>query len=92
MRELADLGLREADLVEGTAHAEFPRSLTARPVVAAVVGIVAIDNDGSAVTRDAREVRVELVLAVVAAIRGIRPVFRAFQFGRPDDFVPEAMA
>ena len=35
------------------------------------------------------EVRVELVLAEIAAVGGIRPVFLAIHFVRVDDFVPE---
>ena len=43
------------DFVERAAHAELARRLAARPVVAAIVGVVAVDDDGvprSAAMRD----------------------------------------
>ena len=37
--------LVEIDLVERAAHAELARGLPARPIVAAIVGVVAVDDD-----------------------------------------------
>src|SRR5262249_38220520 len=61
-RQLADLVLGEVHFVEGAPDAELARRLAAGPVVAAIVGVVAVDDDGAALGGDARQVRVELVL------------------------------
>jgi sugar (pentulose or hexulose) kinase len=73
--QLADLRLREPDLVERAAHAVLARGLAARPIVAAIVGVVAVEHhvDRSR-SGDRRQCRVELVLAVVAAIDGVGAV------------------
>ena len=44
-RQLADLVLGQVDFVERAAHAELARRLPARPIVAAIVGVVAVDDD-----------------------------------------------
>src|SRR5207237_7519008 len=54
-RELADFVLRQIDFIERTANAELARRLTAWPVIAAVVGIVAVDDDRLAAGSDPRE-------------------------------------
>ena len=43
-----------SDFVERAAHAELARRLAARPIVAAIVGVVAVDDDGVALGGDAR--------------------------------------
>ena len=71
---------REIDLVERAAHAELARRLAPGPVVAAIVRVVAVDDDRMAVGGDPREVRVEFVLAEVAAVRGIGAVLLPGRF------------
>ena len=44
-RQLADLVLAEIDFVERAADAELARRLPARAIVAAIVGVVAVDDD-----------------------------------------------
>ena len=89
-RELANLRLREAGFVERTAHAKLARGLTAGPVVAAIVGVAAVsDHRESTIRGNTGQRRIELVLAVVAAIGRIRAVFGAIELRRLDDLVPE---
>ena len=64
-----------SDVIERAAHAEFARRLAPGPVVAAVVGVRAVDDGRDAALRgDARQRRVQLVLAVVTAVHGVRAV------------------
>ena len=86
-RQLADFVLGQIDFVERAAHAELARRLAARTVVAAVVGVVAVDDDGAAVIGDPRQVRVELVLAVVAAVRRVGAVLGPLELAGVDDLV-----
>ena len=86
-RQLANLGLREIHFVERAADAELARGLTSGPIVAAIVGVVAVDDDRVTDRGDARQMRVELVLAVVAAVRRIRAILGAIELARADDFV-----
>ena len=81
-RQLADLVLRQPDLVERAADAELARRLPPGPVVAAIVGVAAVDDRRECRARApiAVEVRVELVLAVVAAVRGVGAVLGARHF------------
>ena len=44
VRQLADLRLRQADLVERTDDAEFPRGLAAGTIVATIVGVAAVGD------------------------------------------------
>ena len=89
-RQLADLVLGQVDFVERAADAELARRLPARPVVAAIVGVVAVDDDRAALARNARQVRVELVLAVVAAVRRVGAVLGPFELAGVDDLVAQA--
>src|SRR5262249_49781330 len=89
-RQLADFVLQQIDFVERAAHAELARRLTTGPVVAAVVGVVAVDDDRAARARQTGEVRVQLVLAVVAAIRRIGTVLRPLELLRVNDLVAQA--
>src|SRR5262245_46232079 len=89
-RQRADLVLGEIDFVKRAAHAELARRLAAGTVVTAVVGVVAVDDDRVAVGGDAREMRVELVLAVVAAVRRVGAVLRTLELVGVDDLVVEA--
>ena len=88
-RQLADLVLPEIHFVERAADAELARRLPARAIVAAIVGVVAVDDDRVPGRGDLREVRVQLVLAEIAAVGRIRPVFLSIDFVRLDDFVPQ---
>src|SRR5262249_26296595 len=73
--ELAYLRFRQPGLVERAHDAELARCLAAGPVVAAVVRVAAVGHGvEAAVARNRREMRIELVLAVVAAVGGIRAV------------------
>src|SRR5207249_10262582 len=68
--------------------AEFARRLTAGAVIAAIVRVAAVGDGGKAARAgDRGELRVQLVLAVIAAVRGIRAVLRAIDFRGPDEFV-----
>ena len=90
-RQLADLILRQPDLVERAPDAELTRGLPPRPVVAAVVRVAAVGDDGNAaLTADRREVRIELVLAEVAAVRGIGAIVGARRFVGGDELVLKA--
>ena len=87
-RQRADLGFGQAHFVERAAHAEFLRRLTPRPVVAAIVRVVAVEHDReSAVARERRQMGIELVLAVVAAVDRIRAVLGPLQLAGLDDQV-----
>ena len=89
-RELADLGLGQPDVVERAPDSELPRRLPTGTVVAAVVGVAAVgDHRNPAVAADRSEVRVQLVLAEVAAVRGIRAVVRARHLVGGDELVTE---
>jgi len=91
MGERADRRLVEADFVERTADAGLARRLPAGPVVAAIVGVVAVDDHReSARARQLAEDGVELVLAVVAAIDGIGTVLGPLHLVRLHDLVREA--
>ena len=88
MRQLADLGFRQIHVVERAADAELARRLAARPVVAAVVRVRAVDDGRDAALRgDARQRRVQLVLAVVAAVRRDSRGIGALELVRLDDLV-----
>src|SRR5215510_10633221 len=89
-RQLSDFVLLEIGFVERTADTELARGQTAWTVIAAIVGVAPIDDDGVAFSRKLRQVRVELVLAVVTPVSGIRPVLSALQFTGVDDLVPKA--
>ena len=55
-RQLADVRLGQVRFVERAAHAELARRLPARPVVAAIVGVAAVDDHGEAArAREARQ-------------------------------------
>src|SRR5207247_3310087 len=76
-------------LIERAAHAELARRLAARAVIAAIVGVVAVDHHGLPVGGNPREVCVQLVLAVVTAVRRIGAVLWPVELVRPDDLVPQ---
>ena len=81
-RQLADLVLGQPGLVERADDAELARRLAAGTVVAAVVGVAAVDDGGEAARAgDRRQVRVELVLAVVAAVGRVGAVLRTLDLG-----------
>ena len=64
------------------------RRLTTGPVVATVVGVVPVhDARESARAGERCEVRVQLGLAVIAAVRGIRPVIRVLELTGLDELV-----
>ena len=81
---------REIHFVERAADAELARRLAAGPIVAAIVGVVAVDDDRVTGRGDSRQVGIQLVLAEVAAVGWIRPVLLAIDFVRVDDFVLQA--
>ena len=87
-RLLSNLGFRHAGFVERAPHAELLRGDAARPVVAAIVRVGAVGHvRETALVRKLRQPRVELVLAEVAAVLGIRAVLGAFDLAGEDDFV-----
>src|SRR5262249_24505519 len=89
-RPFADLVLAEIRLVERTDHAELARRLAAGTIIAAIVGVAAVDHGGeAALAREGREPRVELVLAVVAAVGRIRAVVGVVELRSPDHFVAQ---
>ena len=90
--QLADLVLAKAHLVERAPDAELARGLPSRPIVAAVVGVVAVDDDRIRRGSHARQMRVQLVLAEVTAVGGIGPVLGPVHFVRVDNLVPQAEA
>ena len=64
----------------GLRIAELTGSLTARAIVAAIVGIAAVsDHRKSPVRGYAGQRCIKLMLAVVAAIGGVRAIFRAIE-------------
>src|SRR5205814_1779006 len=69
--QLADLVFAEIDFVERASHTELARRLAPRTVVVAIVGVAAVDDDRAAAARHLRQVRVQLVLAVITAVRRI---------------------
>src|SRR4029079_16424064 len=74
-----------------TAHGELARGLPARTVVAAIVRVAAVGDDrDTALARNRREVRVQLVFAVVTPVRGVGAALRTRHFGGLDDEVIEA--
>src|SRR5262249_39101845 len=93
-RQLADGVLGQPDLVERASDAEFPRRLSARAIVAAIVDVAAVDDHrDAALARERGQPRVELVLAVVAAVGGVGAVLRALELGgRNDEMVEREVA
>jgi hypothetical protein len=66
------------------------RGRAARPVVAAIVGVVAVEHDvDRARGGDRRQRRVELVLAVVAAVDRVGAVLGSFELRGRHDFVAQ---
>ena len=77
-RELADVGFGEPRVIERADDAELARRPAARAVVAAIVGVVAVGHGlEPAGARQSRQVGVQLVLAVVAAVGVVGAVLRA---------------
>ena len=67
-RQRADVVLRELRFVQRTAHLVLARP-GAQAIVAAIVSVVAVDDDGkTAVAGDGRQSSIELVLAVITAV------------------------
>ena len=89
-RQLANLLLGQIDFVQRAAHAKLARRLAAGTIVAAIVRVVAVDDDGVALGRDSAEVRVQLVLAVVAAVGRIRAVLGPLELVGANDLVLKA--
>src|SRR5688572_4573887 len=88
--QLANLRLGQPHFVERAADAELAGRLPAGPIVAAIVRIAAVGDDGdAALGTDTGQRRVELVLAVVAAVGGIGAIFRTFELSSVNDFVPQ---
>src|SRR5438876_10034503 len=85
-----DLVLCEVHFVERTADAEFARCLPSRPVIAAIVGVVAVDDDGAPFRRDAGKVGVQLVFAVIAAVDRVGTILGSIELACVDDFVAKA--
>ena len=83
-RQQPDFVFRQIGLVERAAHAVFARRLTPGPIVAAIVGVVAVDDARQSRARAPAAVRraIELVFAVVAAVRGIGAVLRPFELAQ----------
>src|ERR1700737_4788402 len=76
--------------MEGAAHADLSRGASSRAIVAAIIGVGPGGHRvKSAIAGDGRQPRVELVLAEVAAIFGVRAVFGPSDFTGLDDFVPK---
>ena len=94
--QLADVVLGEAGFVERAAHAVLARRLAAGAVVAAIVGVVAVDDRRRSRARaPARPASVELVLAVVAAVGGVGAVLGPLELGgvdRPRAGAPKSRA
>jgi len=68
----------------------FARGLPAGAIVAAIVGVVAVEDDvDGALTGQRRQGRIQLLLAVVAAVDGIGAVLRPLELGCRDDFVTQ---
>src|SRR5262245_23748552 len=89
-RQLTNFRLGQAGFVEGTPHAKLARRLSARPIVATVVGIAAVGHHRKrAIGCNTGQRCVELVLAVVTAIGGVRLVLRAIELGRVNDLVAQ---
>jgi hypothetical protein len=70
-RQLTDFVLRQIRFVQRTADAEFARGLTAGPVVATIVGVIAVKDDRLMRRGDANQMRIQFVLAEVTAIGGV---------------------
>src|SRR5262249_33943069 len=85
----SNLGLAEVHFVERAPHAEFTRRLPTWPIIAAIVGVVAVDDDGIAVRGDAREMGVQLVLAVVAAVGRTGAILGSLELVGVDDLVAQ---
>ena len=67
------------------------RRLAAGTIVAAIVGVVAVDDHGEAALGGERaQAAVQLVLAVVAAVRGVGAILGPFELGGVNHFVREA--
>ena len=79
-----------SDFVERAPHAELARRLPARAIVAAIVGVVAVDHDRVPIGGNAGQMRVELVLAVVTAVGGVGAVLLALELVGADELVAEA--
>src|SRR5204863_4702255 len=87
-RFFANLVLGHAGFVERAAHAELLCGDAAGTVVAAIVSVGAVGDTGkAAITRESRQVRIELVLAEVAPVLGIRAILGAIDFAGEDDLV-----
>src|SRR5262249_55400711 len=76
--------------VERTADAELTRRLPSGPVVAAIVRVVAVDDNRVARTGERRQMRVQLVLAVVAAVRRVGAVLGAIELAGMNDLMAQS--
>ena len=90
LRQLADLDLREAGFVERAPDAVLARSLPPRPVVPAVVGVVAVHHRREpALPGERREAAEELLLAVVAAVGRVGRVLGPIHLGGLEELVAQ---
>ena len=84
------LGLREVGLVERAAHAQLPGGLAPRPVIAAVVRIGAVEDGRDApLAREPGQLREQLLLAVVAAVRLVGAILGVLHLAGDDELVVE---
>src|SRR5512138_2597471 len=89
-RQLADCRLGQIDVIERAPDSELPSRLTPWPVVAAIVSVGAIDDRGEAAfAGNPGQGRVQLLLAVVAAIDRVRAVVRPLELARANHLVPQ---
>src|SRR5437667_4910587 len=89
-RQLAYLLLGQIRFIEGTADAEFSGREAAGAVIPPIVCIVTVDDHGLPILGYAHQMGVELVLAVVAAVGGIRPIFRPLELPGLNNLVMKA--
>src|SRR5262245_58731447 len=89
-RKFPNVFLAKPGLNQRTSNLQFATGLTAGPIIARIVQVVAIDYIAeTTINRDRLQPAVELVFAKITAVGRIGDIVRVSHFGRRDDFMAQ---